>query len=98
MYANATEPKDILEEIMCDADLDYLGRVDFVPVSVNLFKELRERNKIDSLHEWNNHQTKFIQGHQYFTQTARKLREVNKNKQLDIIRTEIRKAIKAEDE
>ncbi|MDX9697765.1 MAG: adenylate/guanylate cyclase domain-containing protein, partial [Bacteroidales bacterium] len=92
------EPKDVLEEIMCDADLDYLGRADFVPVSVNLFKELRERNKIDSLHEWNNHQTKFIQGHQYFTQTARKLREVNKNKQLDIIRTEIRKAIEAEDE
>jgi predicted metal-dependent HD superfamily phosphohydrolase len=92
------QPKDVLEEIMCDADLDYLGRADFVPVSVNLFKELRERNKIDSLHEWNNHQTKFIQGHQYFTQTARKLREVNKNKQLDIIRTEIRKAIEAEDE
>jgi len=92
------EPKDLLEEIMCDADLDYLGRTDFVPVSVNLFKELRERSKIDSLHEWNNLQIKFIQGHQYFTQTARKLREVNKNKQLDIIRTEIRKALEAEDE
>ncbi|MCK7537544.1 MAG: HD domain-containing protein [Marinilabiliales bacterium] len=91
------KPTDLLEEIMCDADLDYLGRTDFVPVSVNLFKEMKERGKIDSLHEWNNHQIKFIQSHQYFTQTARKLREVNKNKQLEIIRTEIKKALEAEE-
>jgi HD superfamily phosphodiesterase len=26
-------PKNILEEIICDADLDYLGRIDFIPVS-----------------------------------------------------------------
>jgi adenylate cyclase len=91
------KPTDLLEQIMCDADLDYLGRTDFVPVSVNLFKEMKERGKIESLHEWNNHQIKFIQSHQYFTQTARKLREVNKNKQLEIIRTEIRKALDAEE-
>ncbi|OFX85312.1 MAG: hypothetical protein A2W99_14900 [Bacteroidetes bacterium GWF2_33_16] len=92
------QPVNLLEEIMCDADLDYLGRIDFVPVSVNLFKELKERGKIDSLQEWNNHQIKFIQTHQYFTQTARKLREVNKNIQLDIIRKEIRKALEEIDE
>jgi len=92
------KPTDLLEEIMCDADLDYLGRTDFVPVSINLFKELNERKKIDSLHEWNNHQIKFIQNHQYFTQTARKLREVNKKNQLDNIRAEMRRLIEKEDE
>jgi len=92
------QPTNLLEEIMCDADLDYLGRTDFVPVSINLFKELNERKKIDSLHEWNNHQIKFIQNHQYFTQTARKLREVNKKNQLDNIRAEMRRLIEKEDE
>ncbi|OFX22762.1 MAG: guanylate cyclase [Bacteroidetes bacterium GWA2_31_9b] len=92
------QPTNLLEEIMCDADLDYLGRTDFVPVSINLFKELNERKKIDSLQEWNFHQIKFIQNHQYFTQTARKLREVNKKNQLDNIRAEMRKLIEKEDE
>jgi len=92
------QPSSLLEEIMCDADLDYLGRTDFVPVSINLFKELNERKKIDSLQEWNNHQIKFIQNHQYFTQTARKLREVNKKNQLENIRAEMRRIIVNEDE
>ena len=85
------EPKGLLEEIMCDADLDYLGRTDFVPVSINLYKELHERNKIDSLMEWNKTQIEFIKKHQYFTATAQKLREVNKNKQLENIKNEIRR-------
>jgi len=85
------EPRDLLEEIMCDADLDYLGRTDFVPVSINLYKELHERKKIDSLMEWNKMQIEFIKKHQYFTTTAQKLREVNKNKQLENIKNEIRR-------
>ncbi len=92
------EPKNLLEEIMCDADLDYLGRTDFVPVSINLYKELHERNKIDSLMEWNKMQIAFIKKHQYFTTTAQKLREVNKNKQLENIKNEIRREIEEEDE
>ncbi len=76
-------PKNKLEAILCDADLDYLGRSDMIPVSGNLFKELKKQNKIDSLNDWNKLQVKFITGHQYFTDTARNLREVNKQKQID---------------
>jgi class 3 adenylate cyclase len=76
-------PKDKLEAIMCDADLDYLGRSDMIPVSGNLFKELKKQDKIESLNDWNKLQVKFISDHQYFTDTARNLREVNKQKQID---------------
>lgn len=79
-------PGNKLEEIMCDADLDYLGRSDMIPVSNMLFHELKERNKIDSLNEWNKLQMRFISNHQYFTNTARTLREVNKQKQIERIK------------
>lgn len=78
-------PQNILEEIICDSDLDYLGRSDMIPVSNELYKELSERNKINSLNDWNRLQMKFISGHQYFTKTARSLREVNKKKQIERI-------------
>jgi hypothetical protein len=71
---------------MCDADLDYLGRSDMIPVSNLLFMELKERSKIKSMRDWNDMQVKFISGHQYFTETARNLREVNKQLQIERIR------------
>ena len=76
-------PKNLLEEIICDSDLDYLGRSDFVPVSNLLFRELKERKRIDNIDDWNRMQIKFISNHQYFTQTARTLREINKQKQIE---------------
>ena len=79
-------PMNLLQKIICDADLDYLGRSDMIPVSNTLFKELSEQKKISCLNEWNKLQLKFITGHQYFTRTARKLREVNKQKQIERIR------------
>jgi adenylate cyclase len=79
------EPKDIYQEIICDADLDYLGRSDMIPVSNNLYKELAEQNKIGSLNDWNKLQIKFISSHSYFTKTAQSLREVNKQKQIERI-------------
>jgi len=80
-------PTNILEEIICDADLDYLGRSDMIPVSNTLYKELKEQNKIGTLNDWNKLQIKFISGHQYFTKTAQSLREVNKQAQIARIKS-----------
>ena len=80
------DPKNRLEEIMCDADLDYLGRSDMIPVSTLLYRELKEHNMIKSWNEWNRLQIKFITNHQYFTKTALSLREVNKLKQIERIK------------
>lgn len=76
-------PTDKLEMVICDSDLDYLGRSDFVPVSHTLYKELKDRNMIGTFVEWNQLQLKFIRSHQYYTNTALNLREVNKQSQID---------------
>jgi len=80
------QPRDIYQKIICDADLDYLGRSDMIPVSNTLYKELKEQDKIGTLNDWNKLQLKFISSHSYFTKTAQSLREVNKQKQIDRIR------------
>jgi adenylate cyclase len=80
-------PRDLLESIICDSDLDYLGRSDFIPVSNSLYEELKAQNKMNSINEWNKMQVKFISGHQYFTPTARSLREVNKQLQIERIQS-----------
>ena len=81
------KPTTLLEEIICDSDLDYLGRSDFIPVSNTLFEELKAQNKMGSLNDWNKIQVKFISVHQYFTKTARSLREVNKQLQIERIQS-----------
>lgn len=80
-------PNNLLENIICDSDLDYLGRSDFIPVSNTLYEELKAQNKMGSLNDWNKIQVKFISGHQYFTETARSLREVNKQLQIERIQS-----------
>jgi hypothetical protein len=81
------KPQNKLQRIICDADLDYLGRSDMIPVANTLFMELKERSKIKSMKEWNKTQIKFISGHQYYTETARNLREVNKQMQIERIKS-----------
>jgi len=80
------KPSNLLEEIICDSDLDYLGRIDFIPVSNSLYEELKVRDNVGSFNDWNKLQLSFISNHQYFTHTARKLREVNKQIQIERIR------------
>jgi hypothetical protein len=82
-------PSNLLESIICDSDLDYLGRSDFIPVSNTLYEELKAQNKMGSLNDWNKIQVKFISGHQYFTATARSLREVNKQLQIERLQSQI---------
>lgn len=80
-------PTDLLESIICDSDLDYLGRSDFIPVSNTLYEELKAQDKMKTLNDWNKLQVKFITGHQYFTSTARSLREINKQLQIERIQS-----------
>jgi len=78
-------PMTKLEEIICDADLDYLGREDFFPISNNLFLELKAANFVTTENEWNLIQIKFFKQHNYFTTTTKKLREQQKQKHLEMI-------------
>lgn len=46
-------PKNELEKILCDADLDYLGRSDFYSISDQLFQELKYFSVLKDKKEWN---------------------------------------------
>jgi len=80
------QPKTLLQEIICDSDLDYLGRSDFIPVSNTLYEELKAQNKMPSLNTWNKIQVKFLSAHHFYTKTANSLREVNKQAQIERIK------------
>ena len=78
-------PLTKLEEVICDADLDYLGREDFFPIGNNLFLELKARNFISTEKEWNQIQINFFKQHSFFTATNKQLREQKKSDHLHII-------------
>lgn len=80
------DPQSHLEEIICDADLDYLGRDDFHSISDTLRRELREHGKINSDRLWDEIQVKFLTQHKYFTKSAIKLRQEKKRKHLEEIK------------
>ncbi len=73
----------IEEQILCDADLDYLGRDDFFIHSFQLKLEWEMNNVLKTnLTEWLKVQVKFLSEHDYFTISARDLRGKIKAKNL----------------
>lgn len=76
-------PKNYLEKLICDADLDYLGRDDFYSISGQLFKELQSFSILNDANEWNKIQIKFLEAHQYHTEFARKYRQPKKEKRIN---------------
>jgi uncharacterized protein len=82
-------PKNKLEEMLCDADLDYLGRDDFFVIGNKLFSEFRITGIVTSEQEWNQVQLDFLESHRYFTPTANKLRKQKKDDHLSEIRSKI---------
>lgn len=80
------KPTNLLEQIICDADLDYLGRPDFFEIGDRLRRELRENNKINSDRKWDELQVSFLSQHKYFTQTAINTRREQKQKHLEKVK------------
>ncbi|MBI4929548.1 MAG: cyclic nucleotide-binding domain-containing protein [Bacteroidetes bacterium] len=71
-------PKNQLERIICDADLDYLGREDFYSISYTLRREWAEYGKAKTLLQWYEEQLAFMKKQKYFTRSANQLREARK--------------------
>lgn len=72
------QPHNTLSRILCDADLDYLGRPDFFRIGSTLFTELKHYGVISTEREWNQLQVHFLQNHEYFTARNKRLREPQK--------------------
>lgn len=79
-------PKNELERILCDSDLDYLGRSDFYTISDKLYKELKIYTLVPSDLEWNKLQIRFMEKHRYHTHFALKNRKPEKQKRIAELR------------
>jgi len=77
------EPSTVLEKILCDADLDYLGRDDFWAIGEKLFREWKEKGFVSNEDQWNKLQVSFLRSHRYWTNSATKKREQVKIKHLE---------------
>lgn len=82
-------PQTLLQQIMCDADLDYLGRDDFHEIADLLRRELREHGKLNSDRMWDEIQIKFLEQHTYFTKSAIRLRQKKKEKHIQEIKDKL---------
>jgi len=75
------------EKILCDADLDYLGRDDFFIHSFELQLEWRNLGiRLTNFQEWLEIQVDFLEGHQFFTSSANSLRKEKKSDHLNQIK------------
>jgi uncharacterized protein len=82
-------PHNHLEQIICDADLDYLGRDDFFDIGNKLFEELMVYGIIADEQQWNYLQMKFLETHDYFTETSKRLRKARKDEHLALIKSKM---------
>lgn len=76
------KPNTLMEKIICDADLDYLGREDFFKIGDTLRKEFLHHKIVQNNNDWENLQLKFLQNHRYHTNTSQKNREPLKQENL----------------
>ena len=84
-------PRNLLEEIIADADLDVLGRTDFWSRNEALRQELANMGQKIALKQWYEGQAAFLKSHNYFTPAARMLRDEMKKQHIsmldDLLRT-----------
>ncbi len=80
------QPKTLLESIICDADLDYLGREDFPSIAEFLYLELKACGELNERANWNEMQLRFLEAHQYHTESSRKLRSNGLQNNIQFVR------------
>lgn len=91
----ATElPQTPLNEeqaILCDADLDSLGREDFFATSRALWQERTACGMVIARQTWLETQLRFLKNHQYFTRAAHALRDEGKRRNIDLLERLVRR-------
>lgn len=84
---NYTTPKDILEKIIKDADLDNLWRDDFMDKFNNIQKELEYIKKIKTKDpNWIHWTISFLEKQKFSTQTQENERNEKKEKNINILK------------
>jgi uncharacterized protein len=84
-------PKTLLESVLCDADLDYLGRSDFFVIGDALHREMLYAGEIQPQDSWNELQIRFLKSHQYKTAYAIESRKKGLEENLSLLQLGLRK-------
>ncbi|MEO7960584.1 MAG: YitT family protein [Ginsengibacter sp.] len=66
------QPKTMLAEILCDANLYYIGTDTYLLKAEKLYKERAEAGLVKDRDQWKNIEIKFLQTHKFFTPEAKK--------------------------
>ena len=76
-------PRNKLEEVIADADLEYLGTENAEKMAGELFKELRSINPLLDINDWRLTEISFLRNHHYFTRYCRAEKESGKQAYLE---------------
>jgi predicted metal-dependent HD superfamily phosphohydrolase len=79
-------PQTPLEEILADADLDVLGREDFLARNEALRAEMAASGVTLSEEQWIRTQLRVLENHHYFTGAAKRLRGEGKRKNITMMK------------
>ena len=82
-------PQNLYEEILADADLDYLGRKDYGKISEGLFKEFLHFGVVKNENDWLELQIKFLENHHFHTDWAKLNRSDAKQQLLQGLRDKL---------
>lgn len=89
--SNGSEPVTLLEQIMCDADHDYLGRADYYMVAEKLRQEIAIFGDEMSEEEWLKFQLSYLEDHhKFYTSTAINIRERAKQNRIAELKQKLR--------
>lgn len=78
-------PTNLLECIIADADLMYLGTDRFETIGETLFKEMKAYGLLNSRNQWNEIQKQFLEKHHYHNEYCRKQYEPRKQQNLHLV-------------
>ncbi|MDQ6845314.1 MAG: DUF5706 domain-containing protein [Bacteroidota bacterium] len=77
-----TNPKNLLEQIICDADTYHLGTKEFKDTNKRAFEELALRTNSKNEAKFNEETLKMLENHRFYTNYARELLEKRKEKNI----------------
>ncbi|MFM7234267.1 MAG: HD domain-containing protein [Flavobacteriales bacterium] len=80
------QPSTLLESIICDADLDYLGREDFPAIAEYLYLEFKANGIVDNRKRWNEIQLTFLENHRFHTSSSQNLRSMALERNIQFVK------------
>jgi predicted metal-dependent HD superfamily phosphohydrolase len=84
------EPQTLMEQIICDADHDYLGRADYYTVAAKLRIELANYGTVLSEYDWVSMQINYLENtHRYYTVPAISIRERGKQNRIEELKKQL---------